>query len=73
MFWAVGALLFEAEAILQTDPGEDPRLRLISNAANKTSSSLSALFQAGGLVELAGNSKSATRLYHNTYSIPPMP
>ena len=70
----VGVLLFEAEAILRAEPGAAPSVTVISNAACKTGNSdLSALFQAGGLIELAGNGSAASQLYHNRYDLSKYP
>ena len=70
-------LFFEAEAILLAEPGEEPRFTVISNAACKTSKAeQSPLYRAGGLVELAGNEKVASRLYNDRYDLdkwPPLP
>jgi len=66
----VGVLLFEAESILRSEPGSVPALTVISNAACKTSNrELSALFRAGGLVELAGNGTAAHQLYYDQYDL----
>ncbi len=70
----VGVLLFEAEAVLRDDPGQEPRFTVIANAACKTKSGeLSAYFQAGGLIELAGNGQAAHDLYYNTYDLKQWP
>ncbi len=70
----VGVLLFEAEAILRAAPGEEPRFTVVSNAGCKTSNpELVRMFQAGGLVELAGNGKVAHALYYNTYNLKQWP
>ena len=61
-------LFFEAAAILRTGPGEEPRFTVIANAACGTDHpEQSAFYRAGGLVELAGNEKTASRLYHDRY------
>ena len=70
----VGVLLFEAEAILRTGPGAEPPFTVVSNAGCKTSAkALSALFRAGGLIELAGNGKVAHQLYYNQYDMKKWP
>lgn len=73
----VGVLLFEAEAILRSRPGEEPPFAIVANAGCKTSTKeLSSQYRAGGLIELAGNGKAATQLYKNTYDMkkyPPLP
>jgi len=70
-------LFFEAESILRTQPGEEPRITVISNAVCKTDhEEQSAYYRAGGLVELAGNEKTASQLYHDRYDKkkwPPLP
>jgi uncharacterized SAM-binding protein YcdF (DUF218 family) len=70
---ATGTLLFEAESILRS---EDPqqRVRVVSNAAWKApSGSLSAMFQAGALVELSGDEDMAYEIYYETYDIHELP
>ena len=69
-----GVLLFEAEAILRGEPGAAPSVTVITNAACKTSQAeISRRSQAGGLVELAGNSKAAVQLYHDEYDMKQWP
>ena len=69
---ATGTLLFGAEAILRDSPAE-----VVSNAAwHAPSGSLSAMFQAGALIELSGNTETAFAVYYETYDIhelPPLP
>jgi hypothetical protein len=61
-------LFFEAESILRAQPGEEPRITVISNAVCKTDhEEQSTYYRAGGLVELAGNEKTASQLYHDRY------
>ena len=73
----VGTLLFEAASILRAEPGTEPPLTVVSNAGCKTKTKeLSAQYRAGGLIELAGNGKAASRLYQNVYDMnryPPLP
>ena len=70
----VGVLLFEAEAILRAAPGEEPPIRVVSNAGCKVSDKeLSIKYRAGGLVELAGNEKAANQLYNGTYDMKKYP
>ena len=68
----VGVLLFEAEVILRDAP-----ITVIANAGCMTSNEdLSSEFQAGGLIELAGNGAAAHKLYYNKYDMnkyPPLP
>ena len=69
---ATGTLLFGAEAILRDSPAE-----VVSNAAWRApAGSLSAMFQAGALIELSGNTETAFAVYYETYDIhelPPLP
>ena len=63
---ATGTLLFGAEAILRGDAG----IRVVSNAAWKApSGSLPPMFQAGALIELLGDTKTAYDIYFDTYDI----
>ncbi|MBQ3651913.1 MAG: hypothetical protein II959_05680, partial [Clostridia bacterium] len=69
-----GTLLFEAEAILRALPGEEPAYTVVAVAGCKTSKGdMSSLFQAGGLVELAGDAKTASKLYHDRYDLKKWP
>lgn len=66
---ATGALLFEAEAILQQRD-----ITVVSNAAWKApSGTLSTMFQAGALIELSGDKKTAFDIYYETYNIHELP
>jgi len=70
----VGVLLFEAEAILRAPAGAEPAYEVVAVAGCKTANrDLSPLFQAGGLVELAGDAKTASRLYHDRYDLKQWP
>ena len=63
---ATGTLLFGAEAILRGDAG----IGVVSNAAWKApSGSLPPMFQAGALIELLGDTKTAYDIYFDTYDI----
>ena len=67
-------LFFEAAAILLAEPGEAPQFTVVSNAACQTSrDEQSALYRAGGLVELAGNERAASKLYHDRYDLDQWP
>ena len=66
---ATGALLFGAEAILR-----DIDIRVVSNAAYKApTGTLSAMFQAGALIELSGDVETAFEIYYETYDIHELP
>ncbi len=71
---ATGTLLFEAEAILRAEKAGGEELRVVSNAAWKApSGSLSAMFQAGALIELSGDADTAFKIYYETYDIHELP
>ena len=69
---ATGVLLFGAEMILW-----DSDIEIAGNAAwNAPSGTLSAMFQAGALIELSGDVETAFEIYYDTYDIhelPPLP
>ena len=69
---ATGALLFGAEAILRGSA-----IAVTSNASwHAPTGSLSPMFQAGALIELSGDVKTAFDIYYETYDIhelPPLP
>ena len=66
---ATGALLFGAEAILR-----DSDIEVVSNAAwHAPSGTLSAMFQAGALIELSGDVETAFDIYYETYDIHELP
>ena len=66
---ATGALLFGAEAILR-----DSSIKVVSNAAwHAPSGTLSAMFQAGALIELSGDVETAFQIYYETYDIHELP
>ncbi len=66
---ATGTLLFGAEAILR-----DSDLEVVSNAAwHAPSGTLSAMFQAGALIELSGDTETAFEIYYETYDIHELP
>lgn len=66
---ATGALLFGAEAILR-----DSVIHVVSNAAYKApTGTLSAMFQAGALIELSGDVETAFEIYYETYDIHELP
>ena len=66
---ATGILLFGAEAILR-----DSAMEVVSNAAwHAPSGALSAMFQAGALIELSGDVETAFAIYYETYDIHELP
>jgi len=66
---ATGTLLFGAEAILRDSP-----VRVAGNAAwFAPGGSLSAMFQAGALIELSGDVETAYEIYLETYDIHELP
>ncbi|MBR4334364.1 MAG: YdcF family protein [Clostridia bacterium] len=66
---ATGTLLFGAEAILRKSP-----VTVVSNASwHAPSGTLSAMFQAGALIELSGDVETAFEIYYETYDIHELP
>ena len=66
---ATGTLLFGAEAILRDSP-----VTVAGNAAwTAPSGTLSAMFQAGALIELSGDVETAFEIYYDTYDIHELP
>lgn len=66
---ATGVLLFGAEAILR-----ESDVQVVSNAAwHAPSGELSAMFQAGALIELSGDVNTAFEIYYETYDIHELP
>ncbi|MBR6966390.1 MAG: YdcF family protein [Clostridia bacterium] len=66
---ATGVLLFGAEAILR-----DSGIRIVSNASWRApAGSLSAMFQAGALIELSDDIDTAFEIYYDTYDIHELP
>ncbi len=71
---ATGALLFGAEAILRAEKEGSEPLAVVSNAAYRApSGSLSAMFQAGALIELSGDTGTAFEIYYDNYDIHELP
>lgn len=71
---ATGELLFKAEAILRANAPGNEKLEVISNAAWKApSGTLSPMFQAGTLIELFGDVKTAFEIYYENYDIHDLP
>ena len=71
---ATGALLFGAEAVLQAEEAGKESMTVVSNAAwHAPSGTLSAMFQAGALIELSGDKETAFEIYYETYDIHELP
>ena len=71
---ATGTLLFSAESLLRAATPGSEKLEVISNAAWKApSGSLSAMFQAGALIELSGDTETAFEIYYDNYDIHELP
>ena len=69
-----GVLLFTAESILRAATPDSERLAVVSNAAWLAPSGyLSPMFQAGALIELAGDTETAYEIYYETYDIHELP
>ena len=70
---ATGTLLFGAVGILRAGDPEQ-QVRVVSNAAwDAPSGSLSSAFQAGALVEIAGDVDTAYQIYYGTYDLHELP
>ncbi len=71
---ATGVLLFSAESILRADSPGNEKPEVISNAAWRApSGTLSAMFQAGALIELSGDMETAFDIYFDNYDIHTLP
>ena len=71
---ATGELLFKAESILRASSPGNEKLEVVSNAAWKApSGTLSTMFQAGALIELFGDVKTAFDIYYDNYDIHALP
>lgn len=71
---ATGTLLFNAEAILQAEDAGKEIMPVVSNAAwHAPSGTLSPMFQAGALIELSGDVKTAFEIYYDNYDIHALP
>ena len=69
-----GTLLFGAEAILRAPEAGKEVMKVVSNAAYKApKGTLSTMFQAGALIELAGDEETAFMIYYDTYDIHELP
>lgn len=71
---ATGTLLFSAEATLRAKEAGREKWTVVSNAAYKApAGELSPMFQAGALIELSGDVKTAFEIYYETYDIHELP
>ena len=71
---ATGTLLFGAQAILTAEKAGNEQFTVVSNAAYAApSGSLSTMFQAGALIELSGDTKTAYDIYYDNYDIHELP
>lgn len=71
---ATGELLFKAEAVIRANYPGNEKLEVVSIAAWKApSGSLSAMFQAGALIELFGDVETAFEIYYDNYDIHGLP
>ena len=71
---ATGTLLFGAQSILLAAQPDADRIPVVSNAAYRApSGSLSTMFQAGALLELSGDTRTAFDIYYDTYDIHALP
>lgn len=71
---ATGTLLFGAEATLRAEEAGKEKITVTSNAAwHAPSGTLSPMFQAGALIELSGDVKTAFEIYYDTYDIHELP
>ena len=71
---ATGELLFSAESILRANVPGNEKLEVVSNAAWKApAGTLSAMFQAGALIELSGDTETAFAIYYDNYDIHDLP
>ena len=71
---ATGELLFRAESIIRANVPGNEKLEVVSNAAwQAPSGTLSAMFQAGALIELSGDVETAFEIYYDNYDIHELP
>ena len=69
-----GWLLFEAESTLRADAAGEEKVNVISDAAwLAPAGKLSDMFNAGALIELAGDIDTAFEIYYETYDIHDLP
>ncbi len=71
---ATGELLFRAESVFRANVPGNEKLEVVANAAWKApSGTLSSMFQAGALIELFGDVKTAFDIYYDNYDIHELP
>lgn len=71
---ATGILLFNAQAILTSEEQGNERFTVVSNAAYAApAGNLSPMFQAGALIELLGDVRTAYDIYYDAYDIHELP
>ncbi len=71
---ATGEILFYAESVLMAEDPNDIPYEIVSNAAYAApSGELTPMFQAGALVELSGNLRTAYEIYCMNYDIHELP
>lgn len=71
---ATGEILFYAESVLMAEDTDDIPYEIVSNAAYAApSGELTPMFQAGALVELSGNLRTAYEIYCMNYDIHELP
>lgn len=71
---ATGEILFYAESVLMAEDPTDIPYEIVSNAAYAApSGELTPMFQAGALVELSGNLRTAYEIYCMNYDIHELP
>ncbi|MBQ6419582.1 MAG: YdcF family protein [Clostridia bacterium] len=71
---ATGELLFQAESVLRAGVPGNEKLEVVANAAWKApAGELSAMFQAGALIELFGDIETAFDIYYDNYDIHELP
>lgn len=71
---ATGEILFEAQSVLMARDVDDLPFEVVSNAAYEApSGTLTSMFQAGALIELSGNMRTAYDIYCSNYDIHELP
>ena len=71
---ATGEILFEAQSVIMARDVDDLPYEVVSNAAYEApSGTLTSIFQAGALIELSGNMRTAYDIYCSNYDIHELP